>query len=540
MAQLKVRNMIIKILLLILTVILALTIISCSDSPYGKEIEEDLTTTNIIDDNYRNYYEIYVRSFYDSNGDGIGDLNGVTAKLDYIKDLGFNGIWLMPINTSSSYHKYNVKDYYEIDPSYGTMDDFKNLINECHKRGIKLIIDLVLNHSASNNSWFIKAKEAYEKTLNNQTLTEEDEKFKDFYVFSTTQKSGYTEVNGKGYYYESNFDSGMPEFNCDSPYVREEFKNIIEYYLDMGLDGFRLDAVKYYYLNNTSKNVELLSYINKCVKDKNPNAYVVGEMWDISTNAISQYYESGIDSFFNFNVSVSNPSSGIINSVNQEGRMLNSYYDALVSNEEMAGNNIPAPFIDNHDTPRYTTSGTDVRKNKFQYALLQMLNGSTFTYYGDEVGMTGSNAGDLPDQNVRIPIMWGDEVGQCSSLGGATVESYPHGYVSTQMKVKTSIYNYYKKCLLIRNQNPEIARGKVTKIAMDRDNKLLFIKKTYNGSEIGIVFNFSPSDDLEVDYKSYGFNDVVGQLVVDNDTRYIGMLKSGTILLPSYSIAIVK
>ena len=446
----------------------------------------------------------------------------------------------MPINTSSSYHKYNVKDYYEIDPSYGTMDDFKNLINECHKRGIKLIIDLVLNHSASNNSWFIKAKEAYEKTLNNQILTEEDEKFKDFYVFSTTQKSGYTEVNGKGYYYESNFDSSMPEFNCDSPYVREEFKNIIEYYLDMGLDGFRLDAVKYYYLNNTSKNVELLSYINKCVKDKNPNAYVVGEMWDISTDAISQYYESGIDSFFNFNVSVSNPSSGIINSVNQEGRMLNSYYDALVSNEEMAGNNIPAPFIDNHDTPRYTTSGTDVRKNKFQYALLQMLNGSTFTYYGDEVGMTGSNAGDLPDQNVRIPIMWGDEVGQCSSLGGATVESYPHGNVSTQMKVKTSIYNYYKKCLLIRNQNPEIARGKVTKIAMDRDNKLLFIKKTYNGSEIGIVFNFSPSDDLEVDYKSYGFNDVVGQLVVDNDTRYIGMLKSGTILLPSYSIAIVK
>lgn len=125
MAQLKVRNMIKKILLLISTMILALTIISCSDSPYGKEIEEDLTTTNIIDDNYRNYYEIYVRSFYDSNGDGIGDLNGVTAKLDYIKDLGFNGIWLMPINTSSSYHKYNVKDYYEIDPSYGTMDDLK-------------------------------------------------------------------------------------------------------------------------------------------------------------------------------------------------------------------------------------------------------------------------------------------------------------------------------------------------------------------------------------------------------------------------------
>jgi 1,4-alpha-glucan branching enzyme len=124
---------------------------------FGKKIEEDLVSTNIIEDNYRNYYEIFVRSFNDSNMDLIGDLNGVTNKLDYIKDLGYNGIWLMPINPSDSYHKYDVNDYYSVDKTYGTIDDLKNLIDECHKRNIKLILDLVFNHSGKANPYFSKA-----------------------------------------------------------------------------------------------------------------------------------------------------------------------------------------------------------------------------------------------------------------------------------------------------------------------------------------------------------------------------------------------
>lgn len=535
-----------RLLTLIIFSLLLLSISSCGnkeDGPYGQKIEEDLTSTNILDDNYRNYYEIFVRSFYDSNSDGIGDLKGVTQKLDYIKDLGFNGIWLMPIHPSPTYHKYDVKDYYDIDPSYGTMADLEELISECHKRNIRLILDLVLNHSSTMNPWFSKAKAAFIKSQTNQTLTEEEEKYKDFYSFFTSKPNGKTVYSFDDYFYEANFDSGMPEFNCDSPYVQQEFKNIMKFYLDKGIDGFRLDAVKYYYVDNMTKSIELLSKLNQWAKEVNPNAYMVGECWD-GEGIIGKYYESGIDSFFNFSMSVSDPNTPLMNSINLDGRMLDTYYNGLLNNISLANGHIPAPFLDNHDMPRFTSTSEleiSMNKNKFQYALLQMMNGTTFTYYGSEVGMVGTNAGQSnPDQNVRIPIYWGEDTGQCSALPGATATSYPHGSVKNQMKFTNSLYNFYKKCLLIRNQNPEIARGEVSLIKQDKDNKLLFIKKTYNGSEIGIIFNFSATENLNVNYIDEGFNKVVGQIVVDMKDTYIGSKKDNTIILPPYSIAIVK
>lgn len=169
------------------------------------------------------------------------------------------------------------------------------------------------------------------------------------------------------------------------------------------------------------------------------------------------------------------------------------------------------------------------------------MNGSTFTYYGDEVGMVGTNAGSIPDQNVRIPMMWGEGFGDCDPLSGATAADYPYGTVKDQMKDANSLYNFYKKCLLIRNQNPEIARGSISLIEMEREEKkLLFIQKEYNGSKIGIIFNFAPYEDLAVDYKSKGFSKVVGQIVADSKDKYIGEQDDSSILLPPYSIAIVK
>ena len=129
---------------LVLMAVLCVTALAGCDSR-GYKYEHKL---NIVDDNYRNYYEIFVYSFYDSNGDGTGDLNGVTQKLDYIQDMGFNGIWLMPIMPSDTYHKYDVKNYCEIDPKYGTIDDFKTLVGEAHKRGINVVIDMVINHTS--------------------------------------------------------------------------------------------------------------------------------------------------------------------------------------------------------------------------------------------------------------------------------------------------------------------------------------------------------------------------------------------------------
>lgn len=538
-----------KIYLFITILMATLVLVSCGKGKYGDygyRIEEDLETTNIIDDNYGNYYEIFVRSFYDSDGNGIGDLQGVIQKLDYISDLGFTGIWLMPINKSSSYHKYNVDDYYQIDPQYGTMADFEELIAECHKRGIKLIIDLVLNHSGSRNPLFSKALNAHEKELAGFVLSEEEEKFKDFYTFFDSKDdipSGITAYPTRGglFYYEGNFSSDMPEFNYDNPAVYEEVKNIMKFYFDKGLDGFRLDAVKYFYFNNHTKNVEVLRKINEIAKEINPKSYIVGECWD-SKEVIAKYYESGIDSFFNFPASVTNPYGYILNGINREGDALNTYYKGMLENITLAGNYVPAPFIDNHDTVRFTST-RNYRNSKFQYALLSMLNGNTFTYYGDEVGMVGTKE---VDQNVRIPILWGEEgeKGDCSLISGVTTNEltrYIYPTVSEQINDEESFYNFYKKCLLIRNQNPEIARGSIELVAMDRDvDKLLFISKEYNGSKIGIIFNFSPYYDLNIDITQYGYEKVVGQIVVDCSNKYIGELKDGTIQMPSYSIAIVK
>lgn len=515
---------------------------------FGKPIEEDLVSTNIIEDNYRNYYEIFVRSFNDSNMDFIGDLNGVTAKLDYIKDLGYNGIWLMPIHPSDSYHKYDVNDYYSVDKSYGTIEDLKNLIDECHKRNIKLIIDLVLNHSGKNNPYFSKACKAYDKYLKGLPLTAEEEDYKDFYVFYPDKTKvpsnviAYKAGTNYDFYYEGNFSSNMPEFNCDSLAVRKEFTNIVKYYLDMGIDGFRLDAVKYYHLNNNAKSIDFLRWLNTTVKSIKSDAYIVGECFD-GYELINEYYNSGIDSHFNFSTSVAYAAqSGVINGTNPEGRGITAYYNSLIANQNIGnGQGIPAPFIDNHDMPRYTYQ-TNLEKNKFTFGLLGMMNGTIFSYYGDEVGLYGTNKGNNNvDQNVRIPIKWGDFTNlDCSVIEGVTNMVYPYPTVKEQLDDANSILNYYKKILLLRNQNPEIARGTIELIAKDnKDNKMLIISKTYNNSKIGIIFNFSEYENLNIDYRTYGFNKVVGQAVIDS-SYYVGEQKDGSIVIPPYSIVILK
>ena len=540
-----------KLLVGFMAILSSITLMGCGEDPYagefGKRIEEDLTTLNIIDDNYRNYYEIFVMSFCDSNFDTIGDLNGVIMKLDYLKDLGYNGIWLMPIHPSDSYHKYDVKDYYNVDSKYGTIDDLKNLIAECHKRDINIIIDLVLNHSSKAHPDFAKACQAYNKYINGQALTEEEEKYKDYYVFYNTQNdvpsniTAYKAGANYNFYYEANFSANMPEFNCDSPYVREEFKNIIKYYLDMGIDGFRLDAVKYYYLDNDKKNIELLNYLNTYMKSINKDAYMVGECWS-GSEVIKNYYTSGVDSFFNFSTSVSyGGTSGVINGPNPEGRGINRYYQSLLDNISIAGSGIPAPFLDNHDMPRYTYE-TNTQKNKFTFGLLAMMNGTIFSYYGDEVGLYGTNAGNTnPDQNVRIPIKWGDYTNpDCMVKFGQTVEYYPYPTVKEQLEDSNSILNYYKKVLLIRNQNPEIARGEIKLIAKDTDDlDYLFISKTYDGSEIGIVINFSQYNNLVINPREYGFSKVTGQIVIESN-QYVGEQKDGSIIMPPFSIVILK
>ncbi len=492
----------------LLLILFAFTFASCTSKTTISYTEPE------ENDNYRNYYEIFVRSFYDSDGDGLGDLNGVTKKLDYIKDLGFDGIWLMPIHQSSSYHKYDVRDYYSIDKEYGSLDDMKNLINSCKEKNIKLIMDLVVNHTSDLNKWFIEATKA---KYNHDTTN----KYINYYNFSDTQKDGYRKY--ADFYYEARFASDMPDLNLDSEDVRKEIVDIMAYWLNMGVSGFRLDAVTSYYTGNQEKNKEFLSFINQEAKKINPNSYIVGEAWT-NTAEIKKYYESGIDSFFGFGTD-----SEITYSINTES---SSYFvDWGNTLKKISNGHIEAPFIGNHDTGR--TAGILTRnesKVKFGYGLLTLLSGNTFAYYGDEIGMVGS--GD--DPNKRIGMLWTEDKldGYCANPPGVTKAEYIFKDVATQQKNEYSILNYYKKANYIRSSYEAIKKGDYSFADYD---SITILTKTYNDNKVTIAINFS-SEEKEASLEAkYSLKEV---LTVSKDSKV--KISGNKIKMSGYSIAIIE
>ena len=339
----------------------------------------------IIDDNYRTWYEVFVYSFFDSDGDGIGDLNGLTEKLDYINDgdpatdtdLGCNGIWLMPVMPSTTYHKYDVTDYCDIDPEYGTMDDFKNLIAACHERGINVIIDLVMNHTSSQHEWFKTAAD-YLKNLPEGAEPDASEcPYVDYYNFSKEMQGGYSKLDGTDWYYEAQFWSEMPDLNLGSQAVRDDFDKIVDFWLDLGVDVFRLDAAKEYYSGSVDKNVEVLSWFHSMVKEKKEDAYIVAEVWT-DQNTYAKYYESGIDSCFDFSFA---DSTGTITSVLKNGSA-SSYGKALVNLQDnlsqYSDSYIDAPFYTNHDMARgagYYSGDDSEKKTKIAQAMNLLMSG---------------------------------------------------------------------------------------------------------------------------------------------------------------------
>ena len=233
---------------------------------------------NRPDDKYRSCYD----------GDGIGDIEGVTQKLDYISELGFDAIWLMPVMPSPSYHKYDITDYEDIDPEYGSIQDFEDLVVRSHELGINIYIDLVLNHSSSEHPWFSAALD-YIRTL------EKDEEpdlsvcpYVDYYNFSKESKSGYTRVEeaASEWYYEAQFTDTMPDFNLKSPTLRSEFEEIVDFWLGQGVDGFRMDATTYYDSASKDSSIEILKWIADYIYAEKSDAYIVGEAFtDLATYA---------------------------------------------------------------------------------------------------------------------------------------------------------------------------------------------------------------------------------------------------------------
>ena len=439
------------------------------------------------------FYEIFVRSFRDSDGDGIGDFNGIIEKLDYLEGLGIKGIWLMPIHPSPSYHGYDVTDYYAVSPDYGTMDDFKRLLEEAHEREIRIIIDFVMNHTSSRHPWF-------------QSALTPGSQYKEWYVWSESDpgtpgpwgaKAWYRAGNGQ-YYYAIFWDQ-MPDLNYENPAVREEMKKVTSFWLEeVGVDGFRLDAVRYVVegdqLADSKANHAFLEEWGQYYRNINPQAFSVGEAWTDNAN-VREYTNTNreLDSAFNFDLSAA---MGTLSQGN-----VSTFRFVLQTTIRDFPEQDNANFLTNHDMPRVmNVLGVDKeQKAKLAAGILLTAPGIPFIYYGEEIGMSGTK----PDELIRTPMQWEDEPGAGFTDGTpwqpvnsdlATVN------VAQQEGEASSLLETYRTFIQLRNEHSALRVGK-TYVAESNSNKIVSYLRASSDETILVLINIDdePLSGYELD-----------------------------------------
>lgn len=446
----------------------------------------------VCEDNNRVFYEIFVGSFSDSDGDGTGDLRGIINRMDYLNDgdpnsgrsLGIEGIWLTPIFSSPSYHKYDVTDYYTVDPAFGSADDLKELCELCEERNVKLILDLPINHTGALNKWFSEFKTAHRA---GNTASERY----DFYTWCAGRENipagrSFRQIDGTDDYYECNFSGDMPELNFDSASVRAETLAIAKYWLDLGVDGFRFDAVKYVYYGDHGSSADFWQWYVDELRALKDDIYLVGEVWD-SDGVTDVYY--GALNCFDFTVA---QAEGLIakaaagSGVNN----LTSYTEGYLRRvRALRSDATIVPFIANHDMDR-AAGFLPVTNGRMKMAAnLYLLGpGSPFLYYGEELGIKGSRGGSNTDANRRLAMLWGDG----DTVSDPPGADYPASKqtaapAAEQIADANSLYTYYKTLLMIRHANPEIARGEYT--AVRSESKVGGFVSAYRGQAVCVLHN---------------------------------------------------
>ncbi len=424
-----------------------------------------------IDNDNRVFYEIFVGSFSDSDGNGTGDIRGIINRLDYLNDgninsgesLGVQGLWLTPVFSSPSYHKYDVTDYYTIDKKFGTEDDLKELCELCEERNVKVIIDLVLNHTSSDNSWFSKFKDAHK---NGYT----DSEYYDFYTWAKKEDLPggrvFRQIPGcTDEYYECNFSGDMPELNYDNEAVRQAVLDIAKYWLDAGVDGFRFDAVKYVYYGETKKSAEFWKWYVDELRKYKEDVYCVGECWSGDSETLE--YISGVNCF-NFQMSGPEGFTALaakgLGSIESFTKYVEQYQNKVLDKNPEFG--MPVSFLSNHDMDR--AAGYMMVSNRWanMAANLYILSpGSPFIYYGEEIGMKGTRGAANTDANRRLAMLWGDD-DKVKDPNGTTFDSskQTNGTVKDQLEKEDSLLNYYKKLISLRVKYPEIGSGRYSAV----------------------------------------------------------------------------
>ncbi len=491
-----------------------------SSSSSSVSIEPRTVTTGQIG------YEIFVRSFKDSDGDGTGDFNGVTEKLDYLTNLGVTVLWLMPIQKSPSYHGYDVSDYRAVEPDYGTMSDFENLLAQAHIRGLKVIIDLVVNHTASDNAWFTASEQ-------------KDPTYKDWYIWTNASLASldsagwgspwgggsassvwHTSATRSGELYYGAFNGGMPDLNYRNPAVKNEMFSVADFWLNKGVDGFRLDAVRYCVEDgpgvgqaDTTDNHNFLKDFQAHVKSVQPNAITVGEVWE-SLSVIDSYYENGagLSACFDFSLA-----DGLFNSIlYQDSTSLKNYL-----NQSRSSWDFYAPFWANHDQNRVMStlsgygSSNAMEELKLGYSVLLTLPGMPFLYYGEEIGMSGSGS----DPEKRKAMQWENSAnaGFSTTAPEMGLESdYSTINVASQEADTGSLWNRIRKLSHLRTSYDALQSDVVQTLGSDSHSVVAYFRPGETDGVLVVVNLSSNTQTVDIDFtgsavpSSGSFTDLLG------------------------------
>jgi glycosidase len=465
------------------------------------------------------FYEIFVRSFYDANGDGKGDFRGLIQKLDYLNDgdsttttdLGIKAIWLMPINPSPSYHGYDVTDYKGIESDYGTMNDFKEFLLKAHQRGIKVIIDLVMNHSSSQHPWFAAS-------------TDPNSPYRNYYIWKNFNP-GYTGTWGQqvwhqfnNYYYFGMFWSGMPDLNFAHQPLKTDYFNIVRYWLDtLNVDGFRLDAIKHLFedgqnMEHVPATFAFLQEFKTFYKSVKPDAFTVGEVWSPTAQVVPYSNGTRLDACFEFDLA-----SAIIDAVRYSSPvgLANKMTQIASSYQPLQY----ATFLSNHDQNRvYGILNQNENWMKLAASVYLTLPGVPFIYYGEEIGMNGYGQ----DENKRRPLPWTN-----GTNGGFTTGTpwYPLGTpyinnnIQTQSASPTSLLSRYRNLIHLRNKELALRKGGY-RAATSSNTGVFAFGRDLDQEAILVVHNFS-------DFPISNFTVSMNQSNLDPGTFYIVNLETG-------------
>lgn len=493
-------------------------------------------------------YEIFVMSFADGDGNGKGDFKGLTAKLDYLKDIGINGIWLMPIMPSDTYHKYHVTDYRNIDPDYGSLADFKIFIDEAHKRNIKVITDFVINHTGNLHPWFLDAQKGKDSPYRDYYVWERKDSirnqiFKKTTSFDSDNIRKWHPVNGDtlSEHYYGYFNGLCPDLNLDNPKVREEIIDIAEFWLkEVKVDGFRMDAARHIFTDErATDNHDFWVWFRTEMERINPDVYLVGEVWS-DARTVAPYLR-GLPSLFNFEIgyAIANVASSGVDTIGlvKKYKDISDYYKSITTEY------LDATFIKNHDQTRLLTElKGDQNKARMAASLLLTLPGTPYLYYGEEIGMLGDKLKTYedffgPDAYVREPFIWDVNKNDPMQTSWEKPEFSTDKTVVPQ-KVQendpSSILNFYKTLIRYRNTSFPLTKGEVDYSGINV-SEIVSFRRIFKDQEALVIHNVS---DVEVTLNLDGDNSRFRAIQYTSNEEYTW--ENRELTLPAYSTVILE